>query len=633
MNTTLWRYLLRGSLLAAALFAISPLAWADNPAQGDMDAVDAAIKDLNKATKDAKDNKPDDATKKTEDDLDAKARKNDDTPDKDKTKKDTQDAQDKAETAAKDQRAKSNDPDKAKAYHDALEARRKARRALKEALNNLNKRISNARRNFGILTDEDLKAASKKAMEGSRALGEADKAIALGRTATGLGAGESYALLVSSQKITTRVTGTGETIGHVIDVQIQNLTGGSISFTLPPMVCESRGRRNQDYACPGGKSVTIAPHETKAVPMDGVCLVRTKPPVGKGVTGDLVINEGNPTSPRNLETHLKTAEANKLLRITKSKYEIVEKLQKQGAFKNLPYKDPQKQKDIMVQWSTWTDPRISDITGVRPATKEDLKKTVYKQYEERTPLTPEIKTKLDSGIDILFSKIELTTAKAKNFEEPAPKDIIAAGDENKPPGVINVDNPPAGTSSPKTDKDGTVTNPDGSITKTNEDGSTTTITTEKAEKGGVNIFTTTVKKNTDGSTTTIKDAKMADGTTFHSTTRESTVKNADGSTTETEEVDDEKGNWKKVSVHNAQGRTISVVAIQRDTHGRVVSEYRSKGEGGYTARDCEYYPDTNGSPGGLKLDRTQNFDKENKVISGSETTIDPKGVATTKNLP
>ena len=42
-------------------------------------------------------------------------------------------------------------------------------------------------------------------------------------------------------------------------------------------------------------------------------------------------------------------DADKLLRITKSKYEIVEKLQKQGAFKDLPYKDPQMQKDIMVQ--------------------------------------------------------------------------------------------------------------------------------------------------------------------------------------------------------------------------------------------------------------------------------------------
>src|SRR5258705_3674158 len=123
--------------------------------------------------------------------------------------------------------------------------------------------------------------------------------------------------------------------------------------------------------------------------MKGVGAGRNKPPVPKGVSGDLVINEGHSTSPQNPDSHVSTKQANDMLRICTSKYEAAEKLQKDGDLKDLPYRDKQKQLDIVVQWSTWCDPRISELTGAPPATKEDLKKVVYKQVQEKGPMTPE----------------------------------------------------------------------------------------------------------------------------------------------------------------------------------------------------------------------------------------------------
>ena len=178
--------------------------------------------------------------------------------------------------------------------------------------------------------------------------------------------------------------GTGETIGHVANLKIQNLTDQRINCVVPSMVLESVSRKNQDYVCPKAQTVKIEPHGTATVPMDGVCINRNKPPVGKGAPGDLIVNTGDPSVPANPDSHIPTNQARDLLRICTSKYDGGgSSYKRSGALKNLPYHDPQKQKDIVVQWSTWCDPRISQITGAPPATKDDLKKVVYKQLESK----------------------------------------------------------------------------------------------------------------------------------------------------------------------------------------------------------------------------------------------------------
>ena len=71
------------------------------------------------------------------------------------------------------------------------------------------------------------------------------------------------------------------------------------------------------------------------------------------------------------------------------------------------------------------------MTGSPPATKEDLRKVVYKQVEEQGPMSPEKKKKVDQGIDTIFEKVELTTAKAKELEKPE--------GENSPPAETPAD--------------------------------------------------------------------------------------------------------------------------------------------------------------------------------------------------
>ena len=212
--------------------------------------------------------------------------------------------------------------------------------------------------------------------------------------------------------------GTGETIGHVADLRLENVTDQPINCVVPPMVLESKSGKNQDYVCPKGETLKIDPHGTATVPMDGVCVKRNKPPVAKGVTGDLVVNTGNPTVLQNPGSHVPAKQARDLLRLCASKYDAADKLQKDGALKDLPYKDKQKQEHIVVQWSTWSDPQVCAIVGTPAATKDDLKKVVYKQVEETGPMTPAAKKRVDQGIDTIFEKVERTTAKAKDLEKP-----------------------------------------------------------------------------------------------------------------------------------------------------------------------------------------------------------------------
>jgi hypothetical protein len=222
---------------------------------------------------------------------------------------------------------------------------------------------------------------------------------------------DSFCALISDNKIKIDTAGTGETIGHVADLTVENVTDEPLTVVVPPLILESRSGRNQPYGCRNGETVEVPPHESKTVPLDGVCLARNKPPVPKGVTGDLLVNncDGGSQIPKE--------KAERMLHLVKSKYDAADRLEEDGKLKEIPYKDKKKRKDIVVQWSTWMDPEICEITGATPATKDDLKKVVYKQLEEKGPMTPETKKKVDQGIDTIFEKVELTTDKAKDLEK------------------------------------------------------------------------------------------------------------------------------------------------------------------------------------------------------------------------
>ncbi len=415
------------ALLLALSFIEPRLAFAD----AKEDAAQAA-KDIDAAYKEAQENIPNGTVKPSEDKLDEAARKNDDTPDNDPGKQAAQKAEDDARSKADDTNApfKANGDKRGDKYREALKKRREACKRLKKALADLRQQLQKRRQSMAADTS-DLEKAIRDA---EKARKEQEKTPERPTLSMAVPQGTpTLATFVASGKIKIDSTGTGETIGHVADLKIENSTDLPLTCAIPPIILESGTGKNQHYACPSGQTVALNPHQTKTVPMNGVCLNRNKPPVGKGVSGDLVINEANPTAPQNPNSHLPPADADKLLRICTSKYNAADQLQKSGAFKNLPYHDPQKQKDIVVQWSTWCDPRISQITGAPPATKDDLKKVVYKQLESKGPMPPETKKKVDQGIDTIFEKVELTTAKAKDLEQ--------ATGENVAPGTsFNVSN-------------------------------------------------------------------------------------------------------------------------------------------------------------------------------------------------
>ena len=213
-------------------------------------------------------------------------------------------------------------------------------------------------------------------------------------------------------------SGTGKTIGHVADLKLRNRTNDRVHCRLPAMVLECLSKKSQDYICPREKLIDLGPNETKTVPIDGICGNRGKPPVGAGVAGDLAMNTGDPAIPTDPGCKIPGNQINDLVRICGSKYDAVEDLVDSGELKDFPYKDKEKQRDILIQWSTWTDPRVCQVTDATPATKEDLRHVVYKQVEEKGPMTPETKKKVDQGIDNIFDKVELTSAKAKDLEGP-----------------------------------------------------------------------------------------------------------------------------------------------------------------------------------------------------------------------
>lgn len=230
----------------------------------------------------------------------------------------------------------------------------------------------------------------------------------------------SLAALAATSQIEVVTVGTGRSIGHVADLQMRNLTGESLAVAVPAMVLESRSRRFQHYACPHAQTVTIGARGSKTVPIDGICLIRTKPPVGKGVTGELIVCDGNPASPRSPDSRFTAKEAGKLTRVAKSYGDAAESLEREGAFQDMPYRDRKKRREIATQWGVWSDPKIAKITHSKRATKQDLKKTITSQAEQKAPLTEEKRQELDRSIDEIFQNIELTTKKAKTLEEPDP---------------------------------------------------------------------------------------------------------------------------------------------------------------------------------------------------------------------
>jgi hypothetical protein len=226
--------------------------------------------------------------------------------------------------------------------------------------------------------------------------------------------------LIRDGKIEAVSVGTGRSMGHVADVRLRNLTGARLTVPMPVMVLESASRNYQHYACFRPQTVTIGGGGSKTVPLDGICLTHNKPPVPKGLSGELLFCDGDPRSPRPPESQFTAKECGKLTRVAKSYAAAADKLELEGAYADMPYRQPKKNKEIVTQWGVWSDPKVAQITHTKRATKEDFKKSVVRQAEEKKPLEPEEKQQLEQDTEDIFKDIQLTSKEAKSLEEPDP---------------------------------------------------------------------------------------------------------------------------------------------------------------------------------------------------------------------
>ncbi|MBI5396335.1 MAG: hypothetical protein HZA91_13650 [Verrucomicrobia bacterium] len=315
--------------------------------------------------------------------------------------------------------------------HNARESKRQTRRFLAKAIRDLDhtwaKTTLNPPKEGVTITEEERAKTQEKLNEGRRALGWDPIAVIAMLSAL---PPNTLASLIAAHKVETDVVGTGQTIGHIASLRVKNLTGENISLVVPPMVLESKTGKSQHYVCPRSETVALAPQEAKVIKQRGICVSRSKPPVGDGVAGDLAINDGrNPGG----GVTFTPQQADKLIRSVASYYDGADKLEKEGKLKKVPYKDPGTRRDIVTQWGVWSDPRICALTRETPATREDLARTVYRQVGEHTPVTPETRKKLDTGITDIFASVQLTSKEAKTLEPASPF--------AEPPGPVNIDNP------------------------------------------------------------------------------------------------------------------------------------------------------------------------------------------------
>lgn len=300
------------------------------------------------------------------------------------------------------------------AYRKALTQRRDARKALEDARKALEEVTGREGRALRRLIREALERTKPKSLGGSM----------------GGFLGTSLLLdLVRSGTLALQLEGTGETIGDVARARLTNTGETPVRVAIPPMVLVSISGQSQHYAVPDGQTVTIAPESTVTVPLDGVCISRSKPPVKNGVQDELYAQLPggtalHPTPPRGELTGLPSgkpaftpSEVDTILAASNAIQDTVDELLEKGELNGIPYKDKEQKRETAQQWATWADPTLSEITGEKPATTEDLSKTVTRQVPNPDSLSAPQKEALERGITAIWDAIQLTGEAAKSTPE------------------------------------------------------------------------------------------------------------------------------------------------------------------------------------------------------------------------
>lgn len=216
---------------------------------------------------------------------------------------------------------------------------------------------------------------------------------------------DNFATLLSTGQIKAANRGTGETIGHIADLILTNLTPAPLTIYLPPTVLTSISKKNQSYTVYKPHTVTLSPGETGVLSLTGVCLDANLPPVPADVMNDLKVEDPQtPDFERQWGKKLRKAAA-----ISKT----VKRLQSQGKFKTHYSKDKKKEEEILMQWTVWKS--VAEMEG-RPFPKSNLENKMLTQAGQARPLTKEDEKELKEGAGDIWDCIELTGKEAKLLE-------------------------------------------------------------------------------------------------------------------------------------------------------------------------------------------------------------------------
>lgn len=233
-----------------------------------------------------------------------------------------------------------------------------------------------------------------------------------------------------------KITGTGQTTGHIADLTINNNSKNNIDYKVPQMFIPSSGKY-QPYIVPNVTPVNLGPNETKVVPIYGYCADIHMPPVPINIPipvqniislPDLkaLVNSSVPAVPITLQgtgNIKKPIDFNKdpvstgniLLGAIQQIEKAYDHLKESESISTPFYGNPEKERESVIQQTFWL---YTSGIQQKEYDKDQFKENTIKQYNTSMPTTYENSTEqqkqnVEKGVDDFWNSFVAVGVDAK----------------------------------------------------------------------------------------------------------------------------------------------------------------------------------------------------------------------------